>query len=45
MGHSLGGNVACLYAGESCTLVRDIRPAGEIVRDVARDAGAILRGA
>ena len=37
--------LACLYAGESCTLVRDVRPAGDIVRDVARDAEAILRAA
>ena len=28
----------CLYAGESCTLVNDIRPAGQIVRDVIREA-------
>jgi len=28
----------CLYAGESCTLVNDIRPAAHIVRDVIREA-------
>jgi len=28
----------CLYAGESCTLVNDIRPAAQIVRDVIREA-------
>jgi hypothetical protein len=27
-----------LYAGESCSLVRDIRPAGRIVKDVVQDA-------
>jgi nitronate monooxygenase len=29
---------ACLYAGQSCTLVNDIRPAAEIVREVMREA-------
>jgi len=28
----------CLYAGQSCTLVSDIRPAAQIVRDVIREA-------
>jgi NAD(P)H-dependent flavin oxidoreductase YrpB (nitropropane dioxygenase family) len=31
-----------LWAGESCSVVNDIRPAGEIVRDLARDAEATL---
>lgn len=35
---------ACLYAGESCTLVNDIRPAAEIVHDVLREAEEILVG-
>jgi nitronate monooxygenase len=33
-----------LYAGQSCGLVDDLRPAAEIVERVARDAEAILRG-
>lgn len=33
---------ACLYAGQSCTLVNDIRPAASIMRDVIRDAQSIL---
>jgi len=33
---------APLWAGESCTVVNDIKPAGEIVRDLARDAQAAL---
>lgn len=32
-----------LYAGESCSLVNDIRPADEIVKQVAAEATAILR--
>jgi NAD(P)H-dependent flavin oxidoreductase YrpB (nitropropane dioxygenase family) len=35
---------APLWAGESCTVVNDIKPAGEIVRDLVRDAVASLRG-
>ena len=31
-----------LYAGESCSLVEDVRPAGEIVRTLAEDAEALL---
>jgi nitronate monooxygenase/enoyl-[acyl-carrier protein] reductase II len=27
-----------LWAGESCSLVHDIRPAGDIVRDLVREA-------
>jgi len=34
---------APLWAGESCGVVDDIRPAGAIVRDLARDAEAALR--
>ncbi|HZW53033.1 MAG TPA: nitronate monooxygenase [Candidatus Elarobacter sp.] len=33
---------AVLYAGESCTLVHDVRPAAEIVRAVVEEAAAIL---
>ena len=33
----------CLYAGQSCTLVNDIRPAAQIVRDVIREAGHVGR--
>ena len=35
---------APLWAGESCTVVNDIKPAGEIVRDLVSDAEAALRG-
>jgi NAD(P)H-dependent flavin oxidoreductase YrpB (nitropropane dioxygenase family) len=31
-----------LYAGQSVGLVRDVKPAGEIVREMAADASAIL---
>lgn len=31
-----------LWAGESCSVVNDIKPAGEIVRDLVRDAKAAL---
>jgi len=34
---------APLWAGESCTVVNDIKPAAEIVRDLIRDAEASLR--
>ena len=33
---------APLWAGESCSLVNDIKPAGEIVRALVRDAAAAL---
>ena len=33
---------ACLYAGQSCTLVNDIRPAATIVRSIILDAQQIL---
>ena len=33
---------APLWAGESCSFVNDIKPAGEIVRVLARDAQAAL---
>jgi nitronate monooxygenase/enoyl-[acyl-carrier protein] reductase II len=35
---------SCLYAGQSCTLVNDIRPAAEIVRDIIREAEKIIGG-
>jgi len=35
---------APLWAGESCSDVNDIKPAGEIVRDLVRDANAALAG-
>ena len=31
-----------LYAGESCSLVRDIKPAAQIVREVMRQAEDVL---
>jgi len=31
-----------LYAGESCTLINDIKPAAQIVQDVVREAEAVL---
>ena len=34
---------APLWAGESCSAVNDIKPAGEVVRDLVRDAEAALR--
>ena len=33
-----------MFAGESCTVVNDIKPAGDIVRDLVRDAEAALGG-
>jgi len=33
---------AALYAGESCSLVNDIKPAAQIVRDVVREAEEVL---
>jgi NAD(P)H-dependent flavin oxidoreductase YrpB (nitropropane dioxygenase family) len=33
---------AALYAGESCELIHDIRPAAEILSSIVRDAEAIL---
>ena len=38
-------DLAALWAGESAALVHDIRPAGDIVREIARDADAILGAA
>ena len=35
---------AALYAGESCGLVNDIKPAAAIVRDVVAEAEAVLSG-
>ena len=42
-----GGDVeyAPLWAGESCNVVNDIKPAAEIVRDLVRDAEAALAAA
>jgi len=31
-----------LYAGESCSLINDIKPAAEIVRDVVREAAEVI---
>jgi len=33
---------AALYAGESCSLINDIKPAAQIVRDVVREAEEII---
>lgn len=33
---------AALYAGESCRLIHDIKPAAQIVRDIMREAEAVL---
>lgn len=35
---------APLWAGESCSVVNDVKPAGEIVLDLVRDARALLEG-
>ena len=35
---------AVLYAGESCTLIHDVKPGAQIVRDLVEEAGAIIRG-
>jgi nitronate monooxygenase len=35
---------AVLYAGESCSLISDVKPAAEIVRDFVREAEAVIRG-
>jgi NAD(P)H-dependent flavin oxidoreductase YrpB (nitropropane dioxygenase family) len=34
---------AALYAGESCDLVNDVKPAAAIVRDVVREAEEVLK--
>ena len=31
-----------LYAGESCSFVNDIKPAGQIVQDLVREAEEII---
>jgi hypothetical protein len=31
-----------MLVGESCSVVNDIKPAGQIVKDLARDAAAAL---
>jgi nitronate monooxygenase len=31
-----------LYAGESCSLVNDIKPAGQIIQDLVREAEEVL---
>jgi len=36
---------APLWSGESCSVVNDIKPAGDIVRDLAREADAMLAAA
>ncbi|MBI3647535.1 MAG: nitronate monooxygenase [Actinobacteria bacterium] len=33
---------APIWAGQSCELVHDVRPAGEIVRDIVREASAVI---
>jgi nitronate monooxygenase/enoyl-[acyl-carrier protein] reductase II len=33
-----------LYAGESCRLINDIKPAGQIVRDIMREAEEVMKG-
>ncbi len=33
-----------LYAGQACGLVKDLRPAAEIVAQIAQQADGILRG-
>jgi nitronate monooxygenase/enoyl-[acyl-carrier protein] reductase II len=35
---------APLWAGESCSVVNDIKPAAEIVRDLVREAETALAG-
>ena len=35
---------AVLYAGESCSLIGEVKPAAEIVRDFVREAEAVIRG-
>jgi nitronate monooxygenase/enoyl-[acyl-carrier protein] reductase II len=35
--------LTALYAGESCELVNDVKPAGAIVRDVVREAEDVLK--
>jgi len=35
---------AALYAGESCSLIHDIKPAGQIVRDLVREAEEVIQG-
>jgi hypothetical protein len=36
------GEYMPFWAGESCELVRDIRPAGQIVRDLVREAEGVI---
>ena len=40
------GNIdnAALYAGQSCALIDAVKPAGEIVRDLVREAEAVILG-
>ncbi|MEA2624284.1 MAG: hypothetical protein QOD06_329 [Candidatus Binatota bacterium] len=44
--HGFDGDIeqTALYAGESCSLINDVRPAADIVRDLARGAEAAFRG-
>lgn len=37
-------NTAVVFAGEGVDMIRDIRPAADIVRDIAGEAEALLRG-
>ena len=37
--------LAPMWAGESCSVVKQIKPAGEIVRELAREAAAALAAA
>ena len=41
-----GGDIedAVLYAGESCSLIDDIKPAAQILGDFVREAEAAIRG-
>jgi hypothetical protein len=32
-----------LYAGESCSLIHDIKSAGQIVREIVHEAEAIIK--
>ena len=42
--HGFTGDLeyAVLYAGEPCSLVHDIKPAAQIVRDLVREAEAVM---
>jgi nitronate monooxygenase len=36
--------LTALYAGESCTLINDIKPAAQIVRDIVSEAEEVING-